>query len=100
MFQFSFERDGSTVIKTTARLKIEGLGEETEEKHLRDVILTNSGQLVALTEKGVVQSWDLRNDETCVLEPLKQHDSGKFDPALSIAYSFEFDTFPFCFYWK
>lgn len=106
MFQFSFERDGSTVIKTTARLKIEGLGEETEEKHLRDVILTNSGQLVALTEKGVVQSWDLRNDETCVLEPLKQHDSGKFDPALSIAYSFEFDTLVVgtqggrCIFWK
>ncbi len=92
MFQLNFEQDGSVVIKTTATLEIDGTCVTTDGILLRDANLTKGGQLVALTSNGVVQNWDLRDDETFVLEPCKLDQSQKRDPALSIAYSSEVNT--------
>ena len=104
-FQFSFERDGSIVEKNRRTLDIDGLEAESFEECLRNVILTNAGQLVALTAKGVVQSWDLRYDESYILNPASEEGS-KFDPAISITYSSDYDVLAFgtqggrCTFWK
>ena len=103
MFQFNFKQDGSTVIKTKAKLSVNG-AILSSGKTLRDVVLTRGGQLVALTEVGTIQCWDLRNDESYSLEPLVQQ--GVEDTALSMAYSSDYGMLAIgtqcgkCIFWK